>query len=65
MSWKDLSTKKLTTPTTSDNSLSPTIELHANSNFSLVFKGSCVKQKNATYTHPKRINLVIVYELDM
>ena len=33
--WKSnaLSTKKLTTPTTNDNSLSPSIKLYGNSNF--------------------------------
>ena len=32
--------------------------------FCLVFKGSCLKQKNATYTRPNRIIFFIVYELD-
>ena len=30
----------------------------------LKFKGSCLKQKNATYTPPNRIIFFIVYELD-
>ena len=47
VSWKSkgFSVEKPTTPTTTDNSLSPTIKWHANSNFCLVFKGSCLKQK--------------------
>ena len=45
--WKSegLSAKKLTTPTTTDNDLFPSIKLYGNSNFCLVFKGSCLKQK--------------------
>ena len=37
--------KKLTTPTTPDNSFSPTMNWYANSNFCLVFKGSLLKTK--------------------
>ena len=43
-----LSAEKFTTPTTTDNSLSPSIKWYRNSDFSLVFKGSCSKQKNET-----------------
>ena len=48
VSWKPkcLSAKKLATPTTADNSLSPSIKWYKNSNFCLIFKGSCLKQKN-------------------
>ena len=46
--------KKLTTPTTSDNSLSPSIKWYKDSNFSLIFKGSCLKQKHATFTPPNK-----------
>ena len=54
VSWKSkrLSVEKLTTPTTTDNSLSPSIKWYRNS-FFLVFKGSYLKQKNAIYTPPK------------
>ena len=47
VSWKSkgLSIEKLITPTTTDNSLSPSINSYGNSNFYLVFKGSCLKQK--------------------
>ena len=47
VSWKSkrLSTKKCTTPTTTDNSLSLSFKWYENSNFCLIFKGSCVKQK--------------------
>ena len=30
----------------------------------LIFKGSCLKQKNTTFTLPNIINFIIVYELD-
>ena len=58
VSWKSkgLSAEKLTTTNTGDNSFSPSIKWYRNSNFCLVFKGSCLKQKNATYTPPNRIN---------
>ena len=63
VSWKSksLSDEKLTTPTTNDNSLSPSIKWYENSNFYLIFKGSCLKQKSAT---SNIINFFTVYELD-
>ena len=66
-SWKSKgwSAEKLTTSTTIDNILSPTIKLHDDSKFCLVFKRSCLKQKNAIfYTPSNRINFFIAYELD-
>ena len=47
VTWKSkgLSIEKLVTATTTDNSLSPSISSYGNSNFCLVFKGSCLKQK--------------------
>ena len=55
VSWisKGLSTEKRTTPTTNDNSFFPSISWYANLNFCFVFKGSCLKQNNATYTPPR------------
>ena len=58
------SAEKPTTPTTSDKSLSSTIKLHEDSKFCLIFKGSCSKQENATFTANNRIFFFIVYELD-
>ena len=43
---KGLSAEKHTTPTTTDNSLYPSINWYGNSNFCLLFKGSCLKQKH-------------------
>ena len=40
-----------------DNGLSPTNKWHKDSNFCLIFKGSSLKQRNATFTSPKRIDL--------
>ena len=48
VSWKSkgLLTEKLTTPTTTDNSLSPSMKWYKNSKFCLIFKGNCLKQKS-------------------
>ena len=40
-----LSAEKFTTPTTTDNSLSPSIKWYRNSDFSLVFKGAAQNKK--------------------
>ena len=58
-----MSTKKRTTFFTTDKILSPKIKWHDDSKLCLVFKGSCLKWKNATYTPPNRINVFVVYEL--
>ena len=57
VSWKfkNFSAEKLITPTTTDKNLSPSIKSNRNSNFCLVFKGSCLKQKIEIYTPPNRI----------
>ena len=52
---KRFSAKKLTPPTTGDNSLSPQIKRYINSKFCLVIKGSSLKKENTTYTLPDRI----------
>ena len=59
-----MSAKKLTTPTNTDSSLSPSIKWYRNSNCGLAFKGSCLNKKNAAYTPPNRIIFLIFYELD-
>ena len=58
-----MSTEKLTTATTTDNSLSPTIKWHENSKFCLIFKLICFKQKNATYTPNNKNFFFTFYEL--
>ena len=62
--YKGFSTKRPTTPTTTDNGLSPSIERYKDSNFCLIFKESCWKQRKATFDTPIGINYSIVYELD-
>ena len=39
-------------------------EWYENSNFCLIFKRSCSKQKSTPFTPPNIINFCIVYELD-
>ena len=65
VSWKSkgLSAERLTTPTTIDHSLSPSIKWYRDSNFCLVFKGRCLRQKNTTFTLPNERIYFIVYEL--
>ena len=59
-----MSAEKLTTLTTTDNILSESIKWYESSNFCLVFKVSCLKQKNAMYTPPNIIVFIVVYKLD-
>ena len=62
VSWKSegLTARKLTNATTTDNSLSPAIKWYKNSNFCLIYKGSCLKQNNL----PNIIISFTAYELD-
>ena len=64
---KGFPAEKFTAPTTTDNSLSPSIKRCGNSNFCLVFTGSCSKKKKKKKaTPPNRIYIYIfiVYELN-
>ena len=58
-----MSDRKISTPTTTDNSLSVSIKWYRNSNFCLAFKGSCLKHKTETYTPPNRTSFFNFYEL--
>ena len=62
-SLKVLSAERLTTSTTTDNSLSPSIKWYENSNFCLICEGSCLKQKSSFYSS-KYNNFFIVYASD-
>ena len=66
LSWKSkgLSAEKLTTPTTTDNSLSPSIKWNKNLNSFLVFKGRCLKLNNSTFTPSNITTFFIVFGLD-
>ena len=55
---KGLLTEKLTIPTTSGNSTSPSINWYRDS------KVSCLKQKNTTYTPPNKKDFFFFYKLD-
>ena len=61
-SWKSKGflIKKLFTPTTTDISLSSSIKWCENSNFYVIFRGSCLKQNKATFTPPTRIIFLLL-----
>ena len=61
---KGLSIEKLTTLFHTDINLSLTIKWHEGSKFCLIFKGSCLNQKNETYTPNYRIKFFCCYELN-
>ena len=56
-------TEKIVTPTTANNNLFPEVKWYGDSNFCLVFNGSCLKEQK-TFNPSGVINLFIVYELD-
>ena len=60
----EMSDEKRTFPTATDNDFSPLTKWYGSSNFCLVLKGSCLKQKNGTYTLIIEI-FFIVYKLDI
>ena len=64
-SWKSkgLSAESIKPPTTSDNSITPTINYYYASKVRVKFTGSCLKQSVTSYTHRKKVNIYIVYEL--
>ena len=63
-SWKSkgLSAESIKPPTTSDNSLAPTLSYY-DTKTRVKFTGSCLKQPKFTYTHKTIVNIYIVYEL--
>ena len=64
-SWKSkgLSAESIKTPTTSDNSLAPSLDYYDNE-IRVKFAKSCLKQSDKfLYTHKKIVNIYIVYEL--
>ena len=64
-SWqsKGLSTEVIKPPSTSDNSLKPTLSYYLASRIRVKFSGSCLKQDKITFTHGKVVNIYIVCEL--
>ena len=63
-SWKfkGLSPESIKPPTTSDNSLTPTLNYY-DPKIRVIFTKSCLKQSHISYTHGKIVNIYIVYEL--
>ena len=66
MSWKSkgLWTEKLTILTTTGNTFSPSIKWYIESHFCLIFKGSFLKQRDATFTPPNKIIPLLFKKLD-
>ena len=60
---KGLSTEVIKPPSTSDNSLKPTLSYYLASRIRVKFSGSCLKQDKITFTHGKVVNIYIVCEL--
>ena len=63
-SWKskELSDENIKPPTTTDNSLAPTLNYYGNKT-RVKFIGSCLKQPKISYTHSTIVNIYIVYIL--
>ena len=64
LSWqsKGLSNESIKQPTTSDNSLNPSLS-YSGTKIRVQFTGNCLKQSKFTFTHIKVVNVYIVYEL--
>ena len=66
LSWKSkgLSDEVIKPPTTSDNSITPTISYYHAFNIRVKFTGSCLKQDKITFNQRKVVTIYIVYELE-
>ena len=65
-SWKSkrLSDETIKAPSTSDNSITPSINYTNNTDkLKVKFTGSCLKQDKVTFNHGKVANIYIAYEL--
>ena len=64
LSWKSkgLSNETIKPPTTSDNSLRPTISYYA-AKIRVKFTGSCLNQDKVIFNHRKVVNIYIFYKL--
>ena len=65
LSWKSkgLSAETIKSPTTSDDSLTPTMNYYYASRTRVKFTGSCLKQPKISYNHSNIVNIYTVYEL--
>ena len=59
---KEISNESIKPPTTTDNSLSPTLSYYG-TKIRVEFTGSCLKQPKFKFSHKKLVNIYIVYEL--
>ena len=62
MEIKELSNESLEVVSTSNNSLTPSINYYGDK-ARLRFTGSVLQQKTVTYSHKKVVNLYVVYEI--
>ena len=58
---KGLSDETIKPPTTSDNSLTPTLNYYYPSKIRVKFAGSCLKQDKVIFHHGKIVNIYIVF----
>ena len=63
LKFKGLSNETIKQPTTSDNSLTPTISYYYAAKIRVKFTGSCLKQNKVIFNHRKVVNIYIVYEV--
>ena len=65
LSWKSkgLSDETIKPPTTSNNSLTPTINYYYPNKIRVKFTGRCLKQDKVIFNHGKVVNIYIIYEL--
>ena len=65
LSWqsKGLSSESIKAISTSNNSLTPSLNYYG-TKIKVNFTGGCLKQCKNSYTHEKVVNIYIVYELD-
>ena len=59
MTSKGLSNENITTSSTRNNFLSPSLN-YLDTKIRIKFSGSCLKQDKITYTHGKIVNIYIV-----
>ena len=57
-----MSDENITAPNSGDYSLNPQLS-YLRTKTRAKLKGSCLKQDKITYTHRKRVNIYIVYEI--
>ena len=64
LSWqsKEISNESIKQPTASNYGLNPKLSYY-DTKIRVQFTGSCLKQSNFMFTHKKRVNIYIVYEL--